>query len=137
VRLDIFTEVSHLDPQVSQIKIPGIQANRMKTQVDAQLGTPLFLSGLLQEGIREEARGLPLLRKIPILGKLFGSEDYIQERSELVAILYPHMNPPPLTIEKLNALLPQGPIPLPRHWIDPSQERELRNSPSFPWNALE
>ncbi|MEK6578790.1 MAG: hypothetical protein AABZ55_06155, partial [Bdellovibrionota bacterium] len=83
VRLEISTEVSHLDTTLMQNKTPGLQANRMKTQIDARYGTPLFLSGLLQEGTRESARGLPLLYNIPILGTLFGSEDYIHERSEL------------------------------------------------------
>lgn len=47
-RLEIFTEVSHLDQQIALHQIPGIQASRMKTQVDARFGVPLFLSGLLQ-----------------------------------------------------------------------------------------
>ena len=40
VRLDIFTEVSHLDQSISpNSKVPGLQANRMKTQVDARYGS--------------------------------------------------------------------------------------------------
>lgn len=137
IRLDIFTEVSHLDIAMSQDKIPGIQANRMKTQVDARFGTPLLLSGLLQEGVRIEAKGLPFLRQIPVLGLLFGSEDYLQERSELVAILYPHAAPPQAPIEKMKGLKPRGPIPLSRNWVSPMDEQILRNSPDYPWNALQ
>jgi hypothetical protein len=137
VRLDIFTEVSHLDPNGSPDKIPGIQANRMKTQVDARFGTPLLLSGLLQQGIREEARGIPFLRGIPILGLLFGSQDYLNEKSELVAILFPHANPPTAPIERLQAWTPKGPLPPPRNWIRPDEERELKMSEDYPWNAFE
>lgn len=102
VRLDVFTEVSHLDPSLSQDKIPGIQANRMKTQVDAQYGIPLFLSGLLQQSMHRVAQGLPLLRSIPILGALFGSEDYQNERSELIAILLPSTAPPAAPMGRMN-----------------------------------
>lgn len=97
VRLDISTEVSELDPTITGNDIPGIQANRMKTQVDARFGVPLFLSGLLQSSTRKHARGLPALRSLPILGALFGSEDYLNEKSELVAILLPSAAPPPPT----------------------------------------
>ncbi len=136
VRLEIFTEVSHLDPSIAQHDIPGLQANRMKTQVDARYGTPLLLSGLLQQGTREHARGLPFLRQIPILGLLFGSEDYLNERSELVAILLPSASPPHAPLERVSRWLPRGPMPPPREWISPERERALRESTEWPWNAL-
>ena len=137
VRLDIMTEVSHLDSTTSSDNIPGVQANRMKTQVDARFGTPLLLSGLLQEGVREEAKGLPFLRRIPVLGALFGSEDYLAERSELVAILLPSAAPPPAPMGRFSKLIPKGPVPAPRNWISPAQEQAMRASPDFPWNALQ
>jgi Flp pilus assembly secretin CpaC len=104
VRLEVFTEVSHLDGSIALNEVPGIQSNRMKTQVDARYGTPLFLSGLLQKNVREHARGLPLLREIPVLGKLFGSEDYLNERSELVAILLPMSTPPRAELDRWREL---------------------------------
>ena len=137
IRLDIFTEVSHLDSSISHDRIPGFQSNRMKTQVDAQFGVPLFLSGLLQQGMREEVKGLPLLQYIPILGSLFGSSDYLNEQSELVAVLYPHSSPPPVKLDQRFRTLPTGRIPPPRNWISPSQERALKNSKEYPWNVLD
>jgi Flp pilus assembly secretin CpaC len=137
VRLDIATEVSHLDPTISIQKIPGIQANRMKTQVDAQYGRPLLLSGLLQQHMRKEARGLPMLREIPILGALFGSEDYLNEKSELVAILVPSKELPKNPMERIVRLLPKGPMPAPRSPANPEQERALKQSSEYPWNVLE
>jgi pilus assembly protein CpaC len=136
VRLDILTEVSHLDLQTSDDGIPGIQSNRMTTQVDAQFGTPLLLSGLLQDRIREEAKGLPFLRRIPVLGKLFGSEDYLNERSELVAILYPQM---PLPLSPLNRIRHHLPV---RTLIDSPQELRhpdettLKTDQDYPWKVF-
>lgn len=140
VRLDIFTEVSHLDPALTSDQVPGIQSNRMKTQVDARYGTPLFLSGLLQRNLRRQARGIPLLREIPILGSLFGSEDYLNENSELVAILVPSRELPPAPLDRLGngfgQLLPHGHLPPPRVPARFTEERKLREAPDFPWNVL-
>lgn len=136
IRLDILTEISHLDRQVSQDGIPGIQVNRMKTQVDAQLDRPLFLSGLFQHGIRQEAKGFPFLRNLPVLGALFRSEDYLNERSELAAILLPSESLPTPRIQKNPKSLPKGLLPPPRDWMDPEHEKRLRESEEFPWNAF-
>jgi pilus assembly protein CpaC len=137
VRLEIFTEVSRLDTSLSDDKIPGIQANRMKTEVDAQYGIPLLLSGLLQQGTRDTAKGLPFLRSIPILGSLFGSDDYLADRSELVAILMPSSSPPPAPIERLVRLAPKGSVPPPRDWTSSEDQKRLKSSPNYPWNALQ
>ena len=137
VRLDIFTEVSRLDQSLSNAdKTPGIQSNRMKTQVDAQYGKPLLLSGLLQKSVRKEVKGLPFLKDIPVLGALFGSEDYLNERSELVAILLPSAEVPAAPMEKFSQLLPQGPIPPRTQFPDPSTEKAMREAPDYPWNVL-
>ncbi|MEK6706244.1 MAG: pilus assembly protein N-terminal domain-containing protein [Bdellovibrionota bacterium] len=136
VRLDINTEVSNLDPTITVDKIPGVQTNKMKTQVDAYYGTPLFLSGLLQESLRQSARGVPLLREIPILGKLFSSDDYLEQRSELVAILMPSLKPPAPPLSKIKNILPSGPMPAPRKWLSTGQQRQILEARDFPWNAL-
>ncbi|MBC7690471.1 MAG: type II and III secretion system protein [Methylotenera sp.] len=137
VRLDIATEVSHLDPTLSAEMIPGLQANRMKTQVDARFGVPLLLSGLLQEGMKKQARGLPFLRDLPVLGALFGSEDYQSDRSELVAILLPQAEPPPAPMGRFAKFLPRGAVPAPRNWISPDKEQGLRAASDYPWNVLQ
>lgn len=137
VRLEIMTEVSHLDSSIASDQVPGLRSNRMRTQVDAVFGKPLLLSGLLQEGTREQARGVPGLRSIPILGSLFGSEDYLKERSELVAILLPHTLPPePSSIDFVEGI-PKGSAPAPRNWISPRKKAQLESSPDYPWNAFE
>ena len=136
VRLEVATEVSHLDLAIGSGDIPGFQSNRMRTQVDARFKEPLLLSGLLQQGVRENAKGLPWLRQIPILGSLFGSEDYLRERSELVAILLPLIRPPKAPLEQIVRLTPKGPLPPPRQWLPPEEETGLRQSEEYPWNAL-
>lgn len=137
VRVDVQTEVSHLDPGVSRDNIPGLQSNRMKTQVDATFGQPLLLSGLLQEGVKKAVRGLPYLKSLPVLGLLFGSQDYIEDRSELVAILLPSRNIPEAPRIAAEIERPEGKVPLPRNWMSPEEEIALRSDASFPMNAFE
>lgn len=138
VRLEISTEVSHLDNATKNDDIPGVKTNRMKTQVDATLGRPLFLSGLLHEDQRNDIRGFPALKDIPILGALFSSQEYQSSQSELVAVLLPHAEIPNPPMEKFGEpKLPSGPLPPPRNWISAEDMRNLKQSPDYPWNALE
>ncbi len=136
IRLDIHTEISQLDANIGDNQTPGLQSNRMKTQVDAYFGIPLLLSGLLQNSTRKQVQGLPFLKQIPILGSLFGSEDFLQEKSELVAILLPAAVPPKPSSHLSRNFYPSGPIPIPRNWISPQEEMLIQNHPEYPWNAL-
>jgi pilus assembly protein CpaC len=136
VRLTVETEMSHRDNALDNDDVPGIQTNRMKTQVDATVGKPLLLSGLLQEGLRERTSGLPGLSGIPILGQLFGSEDYQKDRSELVAILLPHREPPGEPMQRVSSRIPKGYLPLPRNFISEHEIEDLKNDSNYPWNVL-
>jgi hypothetical protein len=108
----------------------------MKTQVDATFDQPLFLSGLLQEGVNKSVRGFPLLKDIPVLGALFGSEEFLEDRSELEAILLPSRTLPEAPRSAIGMDRPVGEVPLPRNWISPAEEIALRSAPDFPWNAF-
>ena len=136
VRLKISTHVSHLDEQIASDDIPGLRFNRLKTEIDAKFGLPVFLCGLLQQNKKERSKGLPLLKSIPILGKLFSSQDYLNEKSELVIVLIPHSIAPRPPEKNLGEFFAKGPAPPPRNWISPSQYSELRESSDFPWNVL-
>lgn len=86
-RAKITVEISSLDTATASEGIPGIRMSRMETQVDMQLGKPILLSGLTERRENDSAAGLPLLGRIPILGELFKSRDYQENRSELVILL--------------------------------------------------
>jgi type II secretory pathway component GspD/PulD (secretin) len=89
VRLELSTEVSHLDPDLSRGDLPGVQTSRIRTQVDAEFGKALFLSGLFTRDERRSRQGLPFLSRIPVLGWLFGARNSWEDESELLAILIP------------------------------------------------
>lgn len=136
IRLEISTEVSHLDSGIALEDIPGLRTNRMKTQIEAELGTPLLLSGLLQKDERKETTGVPLLKNIPVLGSLFGIQTTESEQSELVAILLPSREPPNTSPQSIDPSLPKGPWPPPRNWISADRLKSLKASREYPWNAF-
>lgn len=86
-RAKITVEISSLDASTGQDGIPGLRMSRMETQVDMELGKPVLLSGLTERRDSELQAGLPFLGRIPILGELFRSRDYQENRSELVILL--------------------------------------------------
>ena len=137
VRLNIETQMNHVDASLENDEIPGIQTNRMKTTVDATLGKPILLSGLLQEDDRKSSKGLPMLSHLPILGALFGSQDYQNDRSELVVILLPHRDPPPNPLRRISSDLPKGYLPLSRNSMTAEETEALKRDPHYPWNAFE
>lgn len=136
VRLAIETEMSHLDPSLMNDNIPGVQTNRIKTLVDGTFGKPLLLSGLLQEDLHETSKGLPALSQIPIIGKLFSSEDYQNSRSELVAVLLPYRELPTHPLGRISSDIPKGYLPLPRSEHPLDSVETAKKSANYPWNAL-
>jgi pilus assembly protein CpaC len=86
-RTQITAEISSLDPGNGAEGIPGIRVSRMETQVDMTIGKPVLLSGLMEKRESRSASLLPFLGDIPILGELFQSKDFQENRSELVIIL--------------------------------------------------
>ncbi|MBC7396793.1 MAG: type II and III secretion system protein [Bdellovibrionales bacterium] len=136
VRLTVETEMSHLDTTISNENVPGVQTNRIKTLVDGVIGKPLLLSGLLQEDLHQSSRGIPGLSQIPIIGKLFSSEDYQNSRSELVAVLLPHREAPAHPMQRISPETPRGYSPIPRNYLSIDEKEIAKQDPHYPWNAL-
>lgn len=86
-RTRITVEISSLDRATAMDGIPGIHLSRMDTQVDMEIGKPVLLSGLMERRENGATEGLPFLGDIPVLGELFRSRDFQENRSELVIFL--------------------------------------------------
>ncbi len=71
--------------------IPGISVRRTETTVELPSGGAFVLAGLVQEETRRALNGLPGLRRLPILGSLFSSKDFIRADTELVVIATPYL----------------------------------------------
>lgn len=103
ISLKIRTEVSDLSAQGAvsvpigggnSIVIPGISVRRAETTVELPSGGSFVIAGLVQEDTRRAATGLPWLQRLPILGMLFSSKDFIENQTELVMIVTPYLVTP-------------------------------------------
>ena len=69
---------------------PGtVDQKRISTEVAVQSGQTIFLGGLIQETNSNSNAGLPGLKNIPLLGKLFGSSSKTLNRKETLILITP------------------------------------------------
>lgn len=92
--IEIETEVSALDDTHGADGIPGILTNRMQTHFDLTKSRTIALSGLIKSDLGNRSSGLPLLSSLPILGSLFSSKDFRDDRSELMIFVTPEVVKP-------------------------------------------
>lgn len=86
-RARITVEITSLDPANGVDGVPALRVSRMDTQVDMEVGKAVLLSGLMENRESRNLKGIPLLGDIPVLGELFRSRDFQQNRSELVILI--------------------------------------------------
>lgn len=68
---------------------PPTSEKMITTQVRGRSGEVIVLSGLYQEDMSRSGTGTPLISAIPVLGKLFSSEEDIEEKTEMIIYLIP------------------------------------------------
>ena len=87
VTLDINQEVSSAG--ASSNNNPPINTRKAQTTVNVASGETMVLAGLIQTDRNIGTTGVPLLSKIPILGGLFGTQSFRNNRTELVVLITP------------------------------------------------
>ena len=66
-----------------------VDTKQVTTEVAVQSGQTIFLGGLIQETNRNSNGGLPGLKNIPVIGRLFGSSRKSLERTETLILITP------------------------------------------------
>ena len=104
ISLKIRTQVSEPTNESSvQLSVGGrrgstnllsIRRRLADTTVELPSGGSMMIAGLVRDDIRQTASGLPGLSKIPVLGALFRSRDFVRNETELVIIVTPYMTRP-------------------------------------------
>lgn len=94
ISLEIESEVSLLDMANSVDGIPALKSNTVKSHFDLPGRRTIALSGLLRQEVGSAREGLPYLSRIPVLGPLFSSRQFIQRQSELVIFVTPEIYVP-------------------------------------------
>lgn len=87
----IETEVSTPDESKAVDGVPGISANRVSSHFDLVKSRTIVLSGLIHNGIGESATGLPYLTAIPVIGKLFSSQGFRENETEMMIFVTPEI----------------------------------------------
>jgi pilus assembly protein CpaC len=99
INLKVRPEVSELTQQGAvaisnnnfTLNIPALKVRRAETTVELGSGQSFAIAGLLSDTSTQNARGLPLLGELPILGALFKSTAFQRGETELVIIVTPYL----------------------------------------------
>jgi pilus assembly protein CpaC len=98
ISLKVRPEVSDIDPTnsvtLASIKIPALTVRRVETTVELSSGQSFAIGGLLQSKTSDILAQLPGLGSLPILGKLFSSKNYLNNKTEVVVIVTPYIVQP-------------------------------------------
>ncbi len=99
ISLKVRPEVSQLTQQGAvditngslTLHVPALTVRRAETTVELGSGQSFAIAGLLSDNSTQNARGLPFLGELPILGALFRSTAYQRGQTELVIIVTPYL----------------------------------------------
>ncbi|MBJ7417783.1 MAG: type II secretion system secretin GspD [Niveispirillum sp.] len=90
VVLEVSQEVSSVaTTTTSGIDSPTIRQRRVNSIVSIQDGETVALGGLISDSTNNGGSGIPYLRDVPVLGKLFGTDKRGKGRTELLVFLRP------------------------------------------------
>jgi general secretion pathway protein D len=85
------SDVAESPPLGNVQNIPVFSKKTAKTVLSVLEGQTIVIAGLIEDSKNVIKSGVPLLSKIPILGALFGFQEYIYKKTELVLLLTPHI----------------------------------------------
>jgi pilus assembly protein CpaC len=122
MNLVIKTEVSDIDRTLAAqstfaggVQIPGLRVRRTETTVEVRDGQSFAIAGLLRQDFSDSIAQLPWLADIPILGSLFRSSSYQQQKTELVVFITPRLVQP----------VPAGTLAIPHEFTNFPTEADI------------
>jgi pilus assembly protein CpaC len=98
IRLQVAPEVSSLDftnaVTLSGFTVPAINIRRVNTEVELSSGQSFAIGGLLDNRDTRNYSKIPFIGDVPIIGKLFQSENMVRNNTELIVIITPELVTP-------------------------------------------
>jgi pilus assembly protein CpaC len=101
ISLKVITEVSNLTAENSltlnytgtnsTVTVPSLKVRRADTTVEIPSGGALAMAGMLQDHSAAALNGFPGLMDVPVLGTLFRSRDFLNEKTELMILVAPYV----------------------------------------------
>ena len=89
ISASISTEVSSIDPSVSVQGIPGFLTRQSESEINVKNGQTIVMSGLVNTDMSNDATKVPGISSIPVLGRLFRSDNFKSGRTDLVVLVTP------------------------------------------------
>jgi pilus assembly protein CpaC len=74
--------------------IPSLNKRSASAVVELREGQTIAIAGLINENLREIVTKFPGLGDLPVLGALFRSQEFVNNETELVIIVTPHLARP-------------------------------------------
>lgn len=74
---------------IGGITVPATRERQASTSVQMQSGSTLAIAGMFEDKVRQQINELPGISKLPILGALFRSRDFIHSQTELLILVTP------------------------------------------------
>jgi pilus assembly protein CpaC len=90
INMKIKTSVSEV-AESSSISIPSLNTRSAETSLELPSGGSMMIAGLIRESTRQYIKGTPGMRKLPVLGTLFRSRDFLSNQTELVILVTPYL----------------------------------------------
>ncbi len=86
--MDINPEVSTgvIDPLTG---IPSQTTTEVTTRMIVPDGPPIFVGGLIKRRVDESKQGVPVIGRIPVLGRLFSNRQQVNTNSETIVLITP------------------------------------------------
>ncbi|AOJ11454.1 type II and III secretion system protein family protein [Burkholderia mayonis] len=98
ISLKVRPEVSEIDPANSVttggVRVPALTVRRVETTVELSSGQSFAIGGLLQSQTSDIVSQLPGLGRLPVIGRLFSSKSFQDNKSEVVVIVTPYIVQP-------------------------------------------
>ncbi|MDP3920272.1 MAG: pilus assembly protein N-terminal domain-containing protein [Candidatus Omnitrophota bacterium] len=93
IRLQVEPEVSAIDASLAvstaTIQAPGFSTTKVSTTVELNAGETFMIGGLIQQTETETDTGVPGLRRLPFIGKLFQDTNHDWKETELLIMVTP------------------------------------------------
>ncbi|YCM44985.1 secretin N-terminal domain-containing protein [Verrucomicrobiaceae bacterium 227] len=76
---------------VGELVVPDINTQQLSTSITVDDGSAVILGGVITETDKDDKRGVPVLSRIPGIGRLFGNTGIEGTRAELVIMIQPRI----------------------------------------------
>lgn len=89
IKTVVGAEISSIDPATTINGIPGILSRKVSSVIAGRSGEAIVLSGLISHEQSLQTEQFPGLHRVPLLGRLFLSEQFRSAETELIVIVTP------------------------------------------------